>query len=204
MSEVVHCECCRCRITGPREALRRCALCDLCDGFHGDRLQIRVMVLMASRQITPGHALARMLFDDAHHAGMLELHPDPQPGQPMAHRVWIPSAVPRWRVVIGRAVARGEPPDLGLIMQVIVARYQPARPTPDLLTTIALELGSALKMLNPYVSEVQIGSTNDTELAPEHLIVNYVARDPDPPSEVVNLVAAEIPDDIMSRPRGSA
>lgn len=198
------CRCCGVRIgPGPRVAIRRCIVCDMCDRRHGDELQIHVMSLLRAGQLEPGHALARMMFDDAHLAGMLEVR-RPDPDRPEVHP-WVIAAVPRWRVVVGRALARDELPDIGLMVRVALARYLGQRNTAAVRAEISRELTEAMVMVDPNVLSVEV-STEAEMLDPEGIRIELTARTARPGMMTVGPGAedVDIPDDIMLRPRGQA
>lgn len=197
------CRCCGVDVgDGPRRALHRCILCDWCDGRHGDELQLYVAARARARAgtTTAWAAIGRMLVDDAAMAGMLNFKV--LDGDTV--RPWIPAPVPRWRVLIGRALARDEVPDLSMLVQVALAPYIPGTATRETLAALSRDLSAAFALFDPNVIDVEVDSARDV-LDPHHLIISVKARTATAPGMVT--VAApdvEIPADIMTRPRGSA
>ena len=194
------CRCCGISIAGtPREQIRRCPICDICDRRHGDELQLHCVELVRTGQITPWHAIGAMLIDDAHVCGMLMMAM--QPGDRTLY-IGVPVAPPRWRVVIGRALARDEVPEVDLVIKVVLGKHLPGRGTPERLAAIAADLRDALQIMDPSIESVDVTTERDM-LDPEHLKILLTARTP-ALGTVVTGADVELPADIMSRPRGQA
>jgi len=209
----VRCRCCGVLLApGPRAEIRRCILCDLCDRRHGDELQLHVMGLVRAGRITWGHALARMLIDDAHHAGMLGMVVE---NGALTATLTVPEPVPRWRVVIGRAISRGELPELNLVLKVTLARYIGKRATLAVREEMRRELCEALSTLDDSITDITVSCHLDT-IDAEHLMIEItgkratlgaVAFDASAggaDAAKLGAPAPELPADIMSRPRGQA
>lgn len=187
-------------LVGARAELRTCPLCDRCDGLHGDRLQIQVARALCNGGIDAGHALARMMIDDAHLCDRIVFVQ--VPGEAGA-TITIPDPPQRWQVACARAVARDELPEIGLVVQVILARYIPGKCSRQTLDAIAAELTEALAFLDPSIMSVDVDSKRD-ELDPAHLIIKINATTPTLGAVTEMPHDVEIPDDIMLRARGQA
>lgn len=183
-------------------------MCDVCDRRHGDELQLQVMALVRAGQITPGRALARMLLDDAHLAGMLEVRTFVDSAVTGGIEVlpWIPVAVPRWRVIVGRALALGELPEIALLVQVTLARFMGLYSTPGVLAELKRDLSDAMSTVDPNVLDVEV-TTEMGRIDPGHLKIIVTTRTAAGPGMVAVAPGAEdveIPADILRRPRGQA
>lgn len=201
MSAPVKCKCCGLTMIAPpaeRALSGLCPICDHCDRRHGDALQLAVSRARARNLITWDQALGRMMVDDAWLAGMLtfRLLDDG------TYAPWIPMAVPRWRVVVGRAQALGEPPDIALAIAVTVAKYQPGRASYDVLQDIRDDVLAMAQCLDPDVVDVIVRSKNGG-IRPDDLNIEVASRKSTIFGVEVSPDAA-IPDDILSRPRGQA
>lgn len=192
------CSCCGIFLVGAEVLRDRCLVCGVCDHMHGDELEARVVRLVAAGSLPWGRALACMLVDDAHHAVRLRFH-----GDPMACEMAIDEPVHRWEVVIGRALARGEVPDLSRIVAAVLARYIPGRATTTTLEAIERDMTEALQMFDPDVLSVKVTARRD-HLDPEHLIIECSTRNPVGPAVLDIAPEVAIPSDISSRPRGQA
>lgn len=184
---IVPCRCCGTVTVNAEVARRLCTLCQRCDRRHGDELQHHVARLVRSGQIDAYHGLARMMIDDANLCARLAFV-----GDPMAATLWIPEAPRRWEVVVGRALALKQAPDLSLILQVTLARFVPGLATPERMQELANELTSALAFIDPNVLSVDVASRRDMRTAAAPGMVTVCAPD------------VEIPEDVMTRPRGQA
>jgi hypothetical protein len=196
------CKCCGFPVQGARAAIELCVVCDHCDRRHGDALQLHVMQLLRARQISVGHALARMLIDDAHLAGELMLI-QRDPAVPIAVP-WIAQPVKRWRVVTGRAFARDEPVEMELLVGVILGRYIPGKATRENLDELRRDLIEAFTTLDDNVVDIEVDCTRDV-IDPAHLIINIHTKTAAAPGMTAIVDdQVELPDDIMARPRGQA
>lgn len=202
------CKCCGIPIdpADPRAEWRRCAVCDRCDRRHGDELQIHIWALLNAGQISRGHAFARMLIDDALLTGNLELRPehDEHGNELQTATLWITRPPRRWEVVVGRACARNEVPEVGLVVEVTLARYIPGPASPENMQGLADELTTAFCFMDDNVLSVDV-STERVILDPQHLIIRINTKTAAAPGMITTFGAdAELPDDIMQRPRGQA
>jgi hypothetical protein len=180
---------------GLRAELRRCVLCDSCDRRHGLEREALVMALFGVGRLTMWEAIGQLVIDDAHHTGMLTLR-----GTRDAADLWIPRPVPRWAVVIGRAIARQEQPAAGDVVAAVMQRYVPG--PASALPELRAELTAALQAFDPDVLGVEVTCEQDM-LDPGHMLINILHRTAAGP--VVTLVPeVEIPTDIGRRPRGQA
>lgn len=197
----VQCRCCGVPVYETRATLRRCMVCDLCDRRHGDELQQHVVALVRAGQITPYHAVARMLLDDALISGALQLIDN---GDGTAY-AWIPHPpVERWMVVAARAYARNGQPDVQAVVDAVLGRYLPGPATRANLDAIARDLRRALHHIDQNVVNVEVDCKRDA-LDPQHLLITVECRTADAPGTVtVTAPDAAIPADILSRPRGQA
>lgn len=202
MTDDARCRCCGIPVDETRATMRRCPVCDRCDGLHGDALQIRVVQLMTSGRMPWGHALARMMIDDAQIAGRLVYVPCDHPGR-HGHHIAIPNPPKRWEVVVARAICRDEFPDITLMISVILARFIPGRCNRATLDAIAAEIGEAVRMIDPNVLTVTVDSKRDV-LDPSHLIITVQSTTPTIGAVVDVTPGVKIPADIYQRPRGQA
>lgn len=201
MSATSTCRCCGCPVHDQRAAIRRCIVCDLCDRRHGDELQAIILDLLSRGEIDPGLALARMMLDDAHHAGMLHAIVDTD-GRTAQLRIPVP--VPRWRVYAGRQKLADRPIEAQVIVDLAVAPYWGLRPTDHVLAKISADITAAMTFLGLVVDGVSITPTSD-HLGPGMLAIHISAHDrPDPEQVITPAPEVEIPDDIMQRARGQA
>lgn len=196
------CRCCGIKLQGAREKIRRCILCDMCDRRHGDELQAHVTALVRTGQIGFWHAVTRMLVDDSHLAGLLAMYAvEDDVG---VVKVWpvVIDFVPRWRVVIGRALALNEIPDVGQVMGAVLARYLPARNSQSMRDAISRDLTDAMCMVDPTIITCEVTCDQDA-LDPAHLMINVTGRAPTL-GQTVMAPEVEIPDSVMRGPRGQA
>lgn len=185
-----------------RVAIRRCIVCDHCTHRHGHELQGIVVDGVCRGEMDPGTALALMLLDDAHHAGMLIVVPDPE--SPGKANLWIERPVPRWRVYAGRQTLAGQPVEVQAIVDLAIAPYWGHRPTDAVLGRITADITGALTFLGLVVDGISITPTMDS-IGPGHLAVHITAHDaPTPEAMIATAPDVEIPDDIMQRARGQA
>ncbi len=198
------CTCCGIAMdgAGPRAQIKRCMICDICDGLHGDALQIQIMKTMRAGLLPAGYALARMLIDDAHLAGRLIAIPDPSG---VGSALWIERPVPKYAVVAGRAAARGELPDVTLLTHVTLARFIGLRATSEVKADLQRDLIEMMRYVDSSVLDVNVTTDMDV-VDPEHLSITVLASCPTLGSTVAEApdAGAAIPDDIMRRPRGLA
>lgn len=196
------CRCCGIQLQGEREKLRRCILCDMCDRRHGDELQAHVTALVRAGQIGFWHAVTRMLVDDAHLAGMLSiLAVEDDRGIASAYPL-VMGFVPRWRVVIGRALASKEIPDVGRVLGAVLGRYLPARNSQALREAISRDLTDAMCMVDPSIVTCVVACDQDA-LDPEHLMISVTGRAP-ALGQTAMSPEVEIPESVMRGPRGQA
>jgi hypothetical protein len=195
---MIRCSCCGVPLVNAelRRVVPRCLVCDVCDGWHGDRLQARIANMVATGWMPWGAGVARMLVDDAHHAAKMRLVGDRRAAEIRVE------PFERWEVVIGRALARGEQPSWCHVVDAILQRYIPGRATDETLRAIERDLTAALQMMDQDVLSVEVTAKRDV-LDPEHMVIICSSRNPVLGS-VVQDAGVPIPDDISSRPRGSA
>ena len=196
------CRCCGVMVYDKCALRRLCMVCHSCDRRHGDELQEHVIAVVASGQITPYHAIARMMIDDALLCRVLELHSD---GQGTA-TAWVPhGCVPeRWQVVAARAIAMGSVPDIQAVVDAVLGRHLPGQATRAKLDAIARDLREALHSIDPHIVSVEVDSKRDA-LDPENLIITIGGTRAEAPGTVtVTEPDVEVPADILSRPRGQA
>lgn len=196
------CRCCGIQLQGEREKLRRCILCDMCDRRHGDELQAHVTALVRAGQIGFWHAVTRMLVDDAHLAGMLAITAVEDDHGVVSAYPYVIDFVPRWRVVLGRALALNEIPDVGQVLGAVLGRYLPARNSQALREAISRDLTDAMRMVDPTIITCEVTCDQDA-LDPEHLRINVTGRAPTL-GQIVMAPEVEIPDSVMRGPRGQA
>jgi hypothetical protein len=196
------CRCCGIRLEGPRAQLRRCILCDLCDRRHGIELQAHVIELVASGQLGLWHAITRMLVDDAHLAGLLAMVAvkDEQGVVSVWPRVL--ESPPRWRVVIGRALARNEIPAVSEVLDAVFARHLPGRNSQALRDAISRDLTDAMCMIDPSIVNVEVRCDQDA-FDPEHFKIYITGLEPTL-GQTVMTPEVEIPEGVARGPRGQA
>lgn len=193
------CRCCGVPVDGMRAQVRVCAICDRCDGKHGDELQALLLHGVQTGQVKPGMALCRALVDDAHLTGRIVFVGDINNAT-----ITIPDPPPRWFVVCGRAAAKNTLPDMHSVIGAVINRHIPGRCSRATLDAIAAELKEALHFVDDSVMDVTVASKIDA-LDPQHLIIQVNAKAP-----VMGMVIdknageVEIPADILSRARGQA
>lgn len=197
------CRCCGAAVVGERAKIRRCIVCDRCDRRHGDELQAIVTDLVTRGEMPWDHALARMLLDDAHYAGMLIVIQNEQ--NPGMANLWIERPVPRWRVYVGRARAAGQSFELQTVIDLVIWRHMDRRNTAEARAEITAEVREALTFLGAELSTLEVSASGDV-LDPGHLMLRIEGRVPPPPEPgaVVFEQEAEMPADIMQRTRGQA
>jgi hypothetical protein len=186
---MIPCRCCGVIQVGLRAELRRCVLCDSCDRRHGLEREALVMALFAVGRLNMWEAIGQLAIDDAHHAGMLMFR-----GTRDSADLWVPRPVPRWAVVIGRALARQEQPAAGDVVAAMMQRYVPG--PASALPELRAELTAALQAFDPDVLGVEVTCERDV-LDPGHMLINILHRTAAGPE-------VEIPTDIGRRPRGQA
>lgn len=197
------CRCCGIKLEGERAKIRRCILCDLCDRRHGDELQAHVTALLSARPpIDLWHAVARMLTDDAHLAGLLAMVAVEDDAGVVTAWPYVIDFVPRWRVVIGRALARDEMPDVSEVLGAVLARYLPGRNSQALRDAISRDLTDAMCMVDPSIVTCEVTCDQDA-LDPEHLLIHVTGREPTL-GQAVMAPEVGIPDSVMRGPRGQA
>lgn len=196
------CRCCGALVIGERLKIRRCIVCDRCDRMHGDELNALVVDLVSRGAMDPGHALARMLLDDAHHAGMLIVIQDEH--IPQMASLWIEHPVPRWRVYVGRRKLLEQPIDAQIVVDLAMRPYMELAPTPEVIGGMRAEITAALRFVGLIVRNVAITPMAD-KFGPGHVNVHIEAEQaPEPEQVVTPAPEVAIPDDIMQRARGQA
>jgi hypothetical protein len=196
------CRCCGIAVEGQiRERVRVCMGCDDCDGLHGDKLQGILAMAVRDGKLAPYTALARLLIDDAQMTGRTVWR-ETSPGRA---DLTIPDPPPPWLIICGRALARGEVPDIKGVVDAVLLRYIPGRATPSALASLRRDLSDALRFIDPDIMDVYVTATMD-ELEPGNLRIEIKAKTPTIGTVVTpsSGPAVEIPADILSRPRGSA
>lgn len=153
------------------------------------------MVLFQNGRLTMWEAIGLLVVDDAHHSGMLTLR-----GSWNSADLWVPRPVPRWAVVIGRAIARQEEPAAGDVIAAVMARYVPG--PANALPELRAELTAALQAFDPDVLGVEVSCEQDV-LNPGHMLINILHRTAVGPAVTLS-PEVEIPADIGRRPRGQA
>lgn len=196
------CRCCGIQLQGEREKIRRCILCDMCDRRHGDELQAHVTALVRAGQIGFWHAVTRMLVDDAHLAGLLAITAVEDDNGVVSAWPYVIDFVPRWRVVLGRALALNEIPDVGQVLGAVLARYLPARNSQALRDVISRDLTDAMCMVDRSIAACEVLCDQDV-LEPEHMRINVIATAAFLGQTVMS-PEVEIPDSVMRGPRGQA
>lgn len=201
MVRIGFCRCCGVSVLGGgvREHLRVCIGCDLCDELHGDKLQAVLAKGVADGKVPPYTALTRMLIDDAQLTNRLEFVVFE--GQAADLRVNNPP--PRWMVVAGRALARGEQPDLQSLVGAVLGRYFGKQSTAQTLHELRLELCEALSFVDASIFDVKVSTKMDT-VDPGHLMIEVQAKTPTLGVEVAPGANELIPADIMNRKRAEA
>lgn len=204
--DLVRCDCCGVPVDGPRIALRRCILCDGCDHLHGDKLQLRVVDLVSQGKLDPYHAITRMMVDDAHMTGRLQMvSPVALADGRVMVDVTVIGPVPRWLVAIARAAARNELPQINVVLVGVLARFFGLRATRAVLDEIRIDMIDALRFIEPSIIDIEVTSRSDA-IDPEKLVIDIKASTP-MLGTVVQMKGApdvEIPADIHTRPRGQA
>ncbi|HSR79075.1 MAG TPA: hypothetical protein VLN57_21055 [Xanthobacteraceae bacterium] len=198
----VRCHCCGIRLEGERAAIRRCILCDMCDRRHGDELQVHVTALVRNGVIDLWHGVTRMLVDDAHVAGLLAIVAVEDAGGLVSGWPTVLEFVPRWRVMIGRARARDELPDVTLVLNAVLARYLPAQNSHALRTAISIDMTDAMCLIDPSIVSVDVTCEQDA-LDAEYLMINVIANVPTL-GQTAMAPDIQIPDSVMRGPRGQA
>lgn len=196
------CRCCGIKLEGERAKVRRCILCDLCDRRHGDELQAHVTMLVRDHRLGFWHAVTRMLVDDAHLAGLLAIVAVEDDHGVATAWPFVCEFVPRWRVVIGRALALGELPDVGRVLDAVLGRYLPARNSQALRDAISRDMTDAMCMVDPTIVTCEVSCDQDA-FDPEHLRILVTSRE-STLGQTVMAPEVEIPDSVMRRPRGQA
>lgn len=197
--EVVTCGCCGIPLfNSPRARLRRCEVCDQCDKIHGDALQFRVAQLVTAGKLDPGQAMTRMLIDDALVTGRLEFV-----GDAHAAMINIPKPPRRWEVAIGRAICRGEQPDLHSAIGAVLGEYFGRVWSNELRAKIERDVAEVLHVFDDSITGVDIDIDADV-FDPEHAIIKVTATTPSLGATFDADAAGAIPADILSRPRGEA
>lgn len=196
------CRCCGIRLQGEREKIRRCILCDMCDRRHGDELQSHVTALVHAGQIGFWHAVTRMLVDDAHLAGLLAIIAVEDDTGVVSAWPYVLGFVPRWRVVIGRALALNELPDVGQVLGAVLARYLPARNSQAMRDAISRDMTDAMCWIDPSIVSCEVTCDQDA-LDPAHLMIRVTGRD-STLGQTVMAPEVEIPESVMRGPRGQA
>lgn len=165
------------------------------------------MALLRADQLTWSHALARMMLDDAHLAGMLELHAVPREDPNVADvEPWVSVPVPRWRVVIGRALALDQVPDVGEVVRAALSPFWGLRSSTAIMNEIRRSMTAALVMMDPNIVDVEV-ATSMNAVDPEEIKIVVLTKTAAAPGMVSIAPGAEdvqIPADIMTRPRGQA
>lgn len=195
----IACRCCGVPVNGPRQKFRVCPLCDQCDGMHGNALERLLRKLAATGAITMWHGIGRMAVDNAHLTGRLSLI-----GPSDAATMWVATAPRPWEVVLGRAGASFTIPDIGEIVAACLAPFIPGKVSRATMDAIGRELTGALTWVDPNVVSVDVDCKRDS-IDPEHLLIHVNTRTNVAPGSItVCEPNIEIPDDILSRPRGQA
>lgn len=176
-----------------------CIGCDRCDGLHGARLQHVLTEVVKAGKLDPGTALARSLIDDAQLTGRA-VYTRRDDG---TADLTIPDPPERWRVVVARALARNELPDLQSVVDAVLRRWLPAPFSFSLGERIAADLLPALRVIDPSIFGVEIDCHRDIA-DPEHLIIKVNASTPTLGAALVDTRDVAIPDYVMRTPRGSA
>lgn len=193
------CRCCGVPVHGEiREKLRVCPLCDQCDGKHGDALQAHCVALVEQGRTTWGTAIARLAIDNAHLWGTLEWHGDPRCAE--LHVAHCPSP---WQTLVGRCAARGVMPGYDALLNACLAPFVPGPNTHENKQAIADELTTALCWLDQNVASVDVGFEADTFDA-AHILIRVNLKQAVPGAIMLETPGADIPRDIMARPRGQA
>ncbi|HUS27591.1 MAG TPA: hypothetical protein VMZ53_03760 [Kofleriaceae bacterium] len=182
-----------------RMQLRVCIDCDTCDQLHGAQLQGVLFKAVADGNLAPYTAIARAMIDDAQLTGRI-VH-DVKEGRVVD--ITIPNPPPRWMVAVGRAMARGEQPDVQTLVDAVLARYIGGQNTPALMAEMRIELRDALQFVDPSIMDVEVSATM-TALDPGNLRIEITAKTPTLGSTMAGADDADIPPDIMSRPRAEA
>lgn len=202
MTAQATCRCCGAAVVGERAKVRRCIVCDRCDRRHGYELQAIAVDLVSRGEMDPGHALARMLLDDAHHAGMLIVIQDER--DPRMASLWIEHPVPRWRVYIGRQKLAEQPLDVQTVVDLAMIPYAGLAPSPTVIADMRTQIAVALRFLGMTVRSVAITPVAD-RIGPGHVNINIEAEQaPEPDQVITPAPEIAIPDDIMQRTRGQA
>jgi hypothetical protein len=110
--------------------------------------------------------------------------------------------LPRWRVVIGRALALGEQPDVGRVLNAVLGRYLPARNSQALCDAISRDMTDAMCMVDPTIVTCEVSCDQDA-FDPEHLKILVTGREATL-GQVVMAPEVEIPESVMRGPRGQA
>lgn len=170
------CRCCGVVVTGAREQIHRCSVCDICDGSHGFDKQQRVIRMVAIGRLTPYTALAICAFDDAWLVGKMRILPNGD--------VCVDDPVKRWEVALAWARTRGEQAPMAAVVESALAPFQDVEPTPDVMERAEAEVRAALHAWNPNVT-VQFASSGPAEV-------------------VFSDDSITLPASMFGRPRGSA
>lgn len=167
--------------------------------MHGAKLQHVLTAVVREGKLDPGVALARSIMDDAQLTGRI-VYMRREDG---SADVTVPDPPERWRVVVARALARNELPDLQSVVAAVLDRWLPAPYSSALGERIAADLLPALRVIDPSIFGVDIDCHRDVA-DPEHLIIKVNASTPTLGAALVDTRDVAIPDYVMRTPRGSA
>lgn len=190
----------------PAPMCRRCVLCHMCRGRHGDAFENDVIAAWQAKMIPTWQAIAAMLVDDGHYTGALKIEPGGCAcGKPTCtkpgYRVIRP--VKRWEVVVARAIARNTIPDLAHLVSMTLAPHMGGPNLPHVRAAIERDLCEALSAVDPDVVGIEVACAPSV-IAVDEIAINIVKRTATMPAMIDTAPDVPVPLDIFSRPRGSA
>lgn len=189
----IECRCCKQPARGKYAHVAICQVCAICDKMHGVKLYQRVLGHLNTGSIAWGHALAVLALDDAWITGNARIIAG---GGFKIYRV-----PKRWEVVIAQYRILGTPIEQPVVAGAVIAPFMGKQLTPEVRSDIEREMRSAMSIAVPNVVDfdIAIGMSEAGEVRVE-LTAKVAAN----PQIMIEDKSAEIPADILARPRGQA
>lgn len=190
------CRCCRAPVFGQRVRFRVCSLCDLCEDKHGIALHNELAALHGAGKIDGWYVVAASLLDDAWLTGHANIRQDG-----IIHVMRCPK---RWEVWIAWCRAARIPITETGLVQGAISPWMGRANIAENRAAMQAEIEIALREAKSQVTSIRLNFENCTAIIDHVNIDGLIPREPDPRDVLFQDMTIGVPEDIASKPRGSA
>lgn len=190
------CRCCRVPVFGARARFRVCPICDLCEDAHGADLHTQLHELHAAGVIDAWHFVASSALDDAWITGNVAIHQD--------GTLNIAKCPRRWEVWIAWSRVARMPIDPNGLVQGAICAWMGKANIAENRGAMQNEVEAALREAKSPIVGARLNFDNCTAILDNVRIDGLIPNQASAADVLFHDASIGVPDDIASKPRGSA